>query len=223
MKGGETMEVNNITAADSNIQAPIKTLGKEDFLRLFTTQLRYQNPINPMDSTEFTSQLAQFSSLEQLFNIGSQLKDMLLYQNSIQNTLTANLIGKEIKYEGDSVYLKDTASISYTLTSPASKVKITIYDSTGKIVREIELNNQTEGLQSYQWDGRDSAGNKLPEGEYKLKVEALDSSGNAIEVSTLSSGIVTGMTFENNITYLIISDGTKIQLSQVKEIRNPTV
>lgn len=218
------MEVNNITpAANNNTQTPLKTLGKEDFLRLFTTQLRYQNPINPMDSTEFTSQLAQFSSLEQLFNIGSQLKDMLLYQNSLQNTLTVNLIGKEIQYEGDSVYLKNTASISYTLPSPASKIKITIYDSTGKTVREIELNNQAEGLQSYQWDGRDSAGNKLLDGEYKLKVEAFDSSGNPVEVSTHSSGIVTGMTFENNITYLIINDSTKIQLSQVKEIRNPTV
>lgn len=218
------MEVYNITqAAENNTQAPLKILGKEDFLRLFTTQLRYQNPINPMDSTEFTSQLAQFSSLEQLFNIGSQLKDLLLYQNSLQNTLTANLIGKEIKYEGDSLYLKDTANFNYTLKSPASKVKITIYDSTGKTVREIELNSQAEGLQSYQWDGRDSAGNRLPEGEYKLKVEAFDSSGNPVEASTLSSGIVTGMTFENNITYLIISDGTKIQLGQVKEIRNPTV
>jgi flagellar basal-body rod modification protein FlgD len=215
------MEITSAAAASNNPTA-VKTLGKEDFLRLFTTQLRYQNPINPMDSTEFTSQLAQFSSLEQLFNIGSQLKDLLLYQNSLQNTLTANLIGKEIKYEGDSVYLKDTATINYTLTSPASKVKITITDSGGKTVKEIELNNQAEGAQSYQWDGRDSSGNKMPEGEYKIKVEAFDSSGNPVQTSTLSSGIVTGMTFENNLTYLIINDSTKIQLSQVREIKNAT-
>jgi flagellar basal-body rod modification protein FlgD len=215
------MEITSAAAASNNPTA-VKTLGKEDFLRLFTTQLRYQNPINPMDSTEFTSQLAQFSSLEQLFNIGSQLKDLLLYQNSLQNTLTANLIGKEIKYEGDSVYLKDTATINYKLTSPASKVKITITDSGGKTVKEIELNNQAEGAQSYQWDGRDSSGNKMPEGEYKIKVEAFDSSGNLVETSTLSSGIVTGMTFENNLTYLIINDSTKIQLSQVREIKNAT-
>lgn len=217
------MELGNVTTTgNNNTQAPLKTLGKEDFLRLFTTQLRYQNPINPMDSTEFTSQLAQFSSLEQLFNIGSQLKDLLLYQNSLQNTLTTNLIGKEIKYEGDSIYLKDSATISYSLTSPASKVKITIYDSTGNAVREIELNNQSDGPKSYQWDGMDSTGNKLPEGEYRIKVEAFDPNGNPVEVSTLSSGMVTGMTFENNVTYLIIDDSTKIQLSQVREIRNST-
>lgn len=215
------MELGNITSGNNNTQAPLKTLGKEDFLRLFTTQLKYQNPINPMDSTEFTSQLAQFSSLEQLFNIGSQLKDLLLYQNSLQNTLTTNLIGKEIKYEGDSVYLKDSAMISYSLTSPALNVKITIYDSTGNAVKEIELNNQSDGPQYYQWDGMDSTGNKLPEGEYRIKIEAFDSNGNPMDVSTLSSGMVTGMTFENNVTYLIMDNGTKIQLSQVREIRNP--
>jgi len=89
-------------------------------------------------------------------------------------------------------------------------------------VKEIELNNQAEGAQSYQWDGRDSSGNKMPEGEYKIKVEAFDSSGNPVQTSTLSSGIVTGMTFENNLTYLIINDSTKIQLSQVREIKNAT-
>lgn len=217
------MEVSSITkTGNNNTQAPLKTLGKEDFLRLFTTQLRYQNPINPMDSTEFTSQLAQFSSLEQLFNIGSQLKDLLLYQNSLQNTLTANLIGKEIRYEGNSIYLRKSANINYSLTSPASKVKITIYDSNGKIVKEIELDNQPDGSQSYQWDGRDSTGNKLPEGEYKVRIEAFDTEGKALEVSTQSLGVVTGITFEDNLTYLIIDDNTKIQLSQVRAIRNQT-
>lgn len=217
------MEVSSITkTGNNNTQAPLKTLGKEDFLRLFTTQLRYQNPINPMDSTEFTSQLAQFSSLEQLFNIGSQLKDLLLYQNSLQNTLTANLIGKEIRYEGNSIYLRESANINYSLTSPASKVKITIYDSNGKIVKEIELDNQPDGSQSYQWDGRDSTGNKLPEGEYKVRIEAFDTEGKALEVSTQSLGVVTGITFEDNLTYLIIDNNTKIQLSQVRAIRNQT-
>lgn len=217
------MEVSSITkTGNNNTQDPLKTLGKEDFLRLFTTQLRYQNPINPMDSTEFTSQLAQFSSLEQLFNIGSQLKDLLLYHNSLQNTLTANLIGKEIRYEGNSIYLRESANINYSLTSPASKVKITIYDSNGKIVKEIELDNQPDGSQSYQWDGRDSTGNKLPEGEYKVRIEAFDTEGKALEVSTQSLGVVTGITFEDNLTYLIIDNNTKIQLSQVRAIRNQT-
>ncbi len=78
------------TAAD-------RSMGKDDFLRLFTAQLKAQNPLNPMDSAEFTAQLAQFSQLEQLANMNTQLTNMLLFQSSAQNMLTADLIGKQVK------------------------------------------------------------------------------------------------------------------------------
>ena len=73
-----------------------KELGKDDFLQLFTQQLKAQDPLKPMDSTEFTAQMAQFSSLEQLTNINSQLKDLLLFQGSLQNTMTVDMIGKHV-------------------------------------------------------------------------------------------------------------------------------
>src|SRR5512135_3668480 len=90
-----------------------KTLGKDDFLKLFVTQMRYQDPLNPMDSAAFTAQLAQFSSLEQLTNISGQMKDLLAYQNSLGNTLTTNFIGRNVTFSGNSTYLKDNAQISY--------------------------------------------------------------------------------------------------------------
>jgi flagellar basal-body rod modification protein FlgD len=74
-----------------------KSLGKDDFLRLFVTQLRAQNPLNPMDATGFTAQLAQFSSLEQLTNLSSQMGQLVQFQGSLQNTLTAGLIGKRVE------------------------------------------------------------------------------------------------------------------------------
>jgi flagellar basal-body rod modification protein FlgD len=69
-----------------------------DFLKLFVTQMKYQNPLNPMDSTQFTAQLAQFSSLEQLTNISGQLKDLTVYQNSLNNTLTTSFIGRKVTF-----------------------------------------------------------------------------------------------------------------------------
>lgn len=83
---------------------PKKELGKDDFLQLFTTQLRAQDPLKPMDSTEFTAQMAQFSSLEQLTNINTQLKDMLLFQSSLQNTLTTGMIGRQVRLDNDEVH-----------------------------------------------------------------------------------------------------------------------
>lgn len=84
------------TGSAAGAAAPKKELGKDEFLKLFTTQLQAQNPLKPMDSSEFTAQLAQFSSLEQLYNINSQLNGMLMTQQSLQNTLAADLIGKGV-------------------------------------------------------------------------------------------------------------------------------
>ena len=195
-----------------------KTLGKDDFLRLFTTQLRFQDPFNPMDSTEFTAQLAQFSALEQLTNISEQMSDLVLFQNSLQNTLTTSLIGRKVKVDGSDTYLKDEAEINYTLSGNASEVKISISDSSGKIVREVNLEAQTAGNKNYVWDGKDSNGITLPEGRYNIKVEAYSADGNPVAVTTAVWGTVTGVTFENNVTYLIIDGTTKIQLSDIKEI-----
>jgi len=75
-------------------------LGKEDFLKLFTAQLKAQNPLNPLDGADFTAQLAQFSSLEQLTNLNSGMKNMVMFQGSLQNTLSVSLIGKQVKMDG---------------------------------------------------------------------------------------------------------------------------
>jgi len=213
-----------ITAVDSSYNtaqraSPEKTLGKDDFLKLFVTQLRAQNPLNPMNNTEFTAQLAQFSSLEQLNNISMQLHDLLLYQNSLQNTLSNTLIGRKVKISGNEVYLKDNAEISYALQEDVSKVKISVYSSSGELVKEVNLGQQTSGEKNYVWDGTDNSGNHLPEGHYQIKVEALNDSGTPVNVSTMVYGTVTGITFDNNITYLIVNNTLKIQLNEIKEIQ----
>lgn len=199
--------------------SPDRTLGKDDFLKLFTMQLRYQDPLNPLNNSEFTSQLAQFSSLEQLDNINTQLKDLLLYQNSLQNTLTSDLIGRKVRISGNEVYLKGNAEIGYTLPKDVSKVQISVYNSSGDLVKAVEMGQQTSGEQSYVWDGTDGNGNPLPEGQYTFHVEALDASGNPVDVSTTVYGTVTGITFDNNTTYLIVDERLRIQLSDIKEIK----
>jgi flagellar basal-body rod modification protein FlgD len=172
-----------------------------------------------MDNAEFTSQLAQLSSLEKLNNIDVQLRDLLIYQNSLQNTLATNLIGKEVEALGDEVYLKDQVEISYNLSQDASRVKISIYDSSGKLVREVELSGRPSGNNTYAWDGKDSAGNQLPEGRYVFTVNAFDAEGQPIEVTTTIKGIITGITFDNNVTYLIIDNNIRIQLGDIKTIK----
>ncbi len=213
----ETLEIGqNIT--NQSTMAAKKTPGKDEFLKLLTMQLRYQNPLNPMNNTEFTSQLAQLSSLEALNNMVLQMNDMLLYQNSIQNTLTVNLIGKNVKFSGNQINLKDKGEINYNLTANASNVTISIFDSSGKLIRKIEAGQQNAGSNNYTWDGKDSSGNKMPEGSYTFKINALDANGKPIDAATTSRGLVTGITFENNTTYLIVDGKIKLKLNEILEI-----
>jgi flagellar basal-body rod modification protein FlgD len=193
-------------------------MGRDEFLKLFTTQLRAQNPLNPMNSTEFTAQLAQFSSLEQLTNINEGLKKLTLYQGSLQNTLATGMIGKGVKALGDEVSLKGTGEVSYSLGQDAAAVTVSIYDSSGRLVRKISNAAQKAGTNTVTWDGRDTAGVTQPDGKYKVKVEAADGSGAPVQAATLRSGTVTGVTFSDNTAYLVIDGTTRIQLGEVKEI-----
>jgi flagellar basal-body rod modification protein FlgD len=208
----------NSTNGSAQTSTATKTVDKNDFLKLFVTQLQYQNPLSPMDSTGFTSQLAQFSSLEQLTNINAAMSNLTAYQNSMQNTLAAGLIGKTIKVSGNQVSLAGTAALNYSLTGAAAQTKISIYDSTGKCVRQADLGNRNAGAATYTWDGKDSLGNTLPDGAYTFSVDALDTSGAKVCATTLTYGVVTGIVFENNATYLMVDGKLKVRPGDIQEI-----
>lgn len=193
-------------------------LGKQDFLNLLLKQLSYQDPMNPMDSTQFTTQLSQFSSLEELTNINSTLSDVLAFQQSMQNASVANLIGKTVKVDGNSTQLSDKAEMNYELSADASAVDISIYDGSGKLVRTANIGARPAGSQSYTWDGKDSFGNTLPQGSYSFDIGARDISGNPVPSRSIASGTVTEVLFERGLTYIKLNGGAKINLSEIKSI-----
>lgn len=198
-----------------------KSLGKDEFLKLLVTQLKNQNPLNPMDSSAFVAQLAQFSSLEQLTNTNSKLDSLLTYQNSLQNTLLSNLIGKKVTFSGSSVNLSgSTAAINYNLSGDAKDVKISISDSSGKVVRELDLGTLTSGDKTYSWDGKDANGNTLSDGQYTIAMTATDASGNSVDVTTKAQGTVTGITYDGTNTYLVVDGTTKIKVGDLKAIND---
>lgn len=205
--------VNNITKSAGG-----QTLGKEDFMNLLLKQLSYQDPLNPMDSTEFTSQLTQFTSLEELNNINSTLSDVLAFQQSMQNATVTNMIGKNVRAPGNTTYLKEKADISYELSGESSSVKISIFDGSGKVVWSKDVGYQAAGSQVYIWDGMDNEGNQMPEGRYTVEIEAEDGSGNPVQALTSASGTVTGVFFRDNTTYLVLEDGRNIHLGEIQSI-----
>lgn len=200
-------------------------LGKDDFLRLLVTQLQNQDPLNPLQGTEFVSQLAQFSSLEQLTNINGALEQNLqasqAMTQSIGNSLAATLVGKEVRASANGLQYDGTSTVSlgYTLPADVSSVDVKIYNQAGALVRTIDGLGGNAGDNSFTWDGKNDVGQSLGAGAYTFTVEAKDEAGNAVTASPYMVGKVSSIRFRSDGTYFVI-DGTEIPISDVLEITN---
>ncbi len=217
------MSVYPVDASNSNTSKVTSSkdsaLGKDDFLNLLVAQLQNQDPLSPLDSTAFTSQLAEFSSLEQLSNVNENLEYLQMYQSSINNAQAVSFIGKNIDALGSSIQLEsgENEDIHFELEQDSSSVVINIYDEAGSLVKYIENGPLGEGKQSVEWDGTDNSGNTLPEGIYKFEVMAVNANGDKVQTATYISDRVTGVTFENGVTYLL-AGGMKIPIGDVIEV-----
>lgn len=184
----------------------VKTLGKEDFTRLLITQIQNQDPLQPMSNTEFVAQLAQFSSLEQLSLANSSLEQLQLYQHSINRVQAALLLGKEIKAEGNTVFLTGDSpvSLNYRLQGDALMTRLYIYDGQFELVKMIQVDARPAGEHSVTWDGRDSNGVKRSPGTYSFMVESVDAQGNHISADTFTTGKVTGLSYQGGMVNLLL-------------------
>ena len=198
-------------------------LGMDQFLNLFIAQLKNQDPLNPMDSTEFTSQLAQYSSVEQLYGLNSKLTDI---ENTLgsQNQQSDNLgyIGKTVKAD-DNTMTVDNGTVqtgSYSLDA-SGNVTIDVYDSQGQHVRTLYQGSEDNGEHAVNWDGRDDSGNMVADGTYTFEITAQDGIGLTVPSNTYISGEVTGITYKNGQPYLMI--GNKLlDSSKVIEVTQTT-
>lgn len=205
------------TPQDSNAMA------QSDFLQLLITQLRYQDPMEPQDSQEFASQLAQFSSLEQLQNISGTLQegvtaDLVLTQ-TINNTMAATLIGKDIKAFGNNIFLEpgSDTQINFQSSAFADTAEITIRDQAGQIVQVINMQSVSKGDHSIMWDGLNDDGESMPQGEYNFSVEASIASGDVIATIPMMIGIIESVRYSNAGAIFVVN-GEEIPFSSVLEL-----
>jgi flagellar basal-body rod modification protein FlgD len=190
--------------AQTTTTASKDVMGKDDFLRLLVAQLQSQDPMNPMDSTAFTAQLAQFSSLEQLQNINTSLGTIGTSQSVLTNSQAVSFIGKTVTAIGDTIDVQSgqSQSLQFSLDGNAAGSYLRIYDQQGNFIRQIETGTLPTGQNSVSWDGRDYLGGQAPDGTYTFEVEALDELGNSVPVTQFMTGQVTGVHFQNGLAYL---------------------
>lgn len=193
--------------------------GRDDFLKMFLAQMQHQDPLNPMDSSEFSAQLAQFSSLEQLFNVNENLEDMQssISQSSLYQAL--DFIGKEIMAKGDLLSLEqDKTSTGSYILGGAADCTLYIYDTDGNFVREMSLGAQDAGQHTFEWDGRDASGNMMEPGVYGFEITALSGDGESLDVETLINGMVTRVNMEGSSPLLYVGE-IPLTISQIMDIK----
>jgi flagellar basal-body rod modification protein FlgD len=199
--------------------AQSKQLGKEDFLKLLVAQLSTQDPLNPVEGQEFTAQLAQFSSLEQMSNVNKNLEEIQKFNVSMVNSSALDLIGKKVNAPGNTFdhNAGETSALSFNLGGEAASVAIDVFDSTGLKVDSIKLTQQSAGLQTAVWDGTDKSGKLLPKGNYSFAVAAEDSVGNVVPTELFSSGLVKDVILENDKAYAVVN-GQKLETKDITKI-----
>lgn len=180
------------------------------FLNLLVTQLKNQDPLDPMDSTEFTSQLVQFASVEQQIQGNANLEKILSAQQNTNMGAMVSYIGNDAEAEGSSMPLQDASgAFSYTLDSNAQKATLTIRDSTGAVVYFSDADT-TQGKHTFEWDGKTNTGIQQKDGIYTVNVSATNGQGEQMSVMHTVTGNVTGIRMEDGETYIGMDAGGKV-------------
>jgi len=215
------MDVNALTALSDLGQASKAKntiAGSFDtFLSLLTTQLKNQNPLEPLNTNEFTAQLVQFAGVEQGIQTNQNLENLLSLTTASTLTGAVGFIGKAIIAEGVTAEFDGAqAAWSYSVPKDSPDAEITIFDSAGKVVFN-EKTTLEAGNQTLTWTGRTADGTQAPAGTYRVAITAKDVDGHAMTVNTTVTGIVDGVDMTESEPYLTVN-GNKVKFSAVKSV-----
>ncbi|MFA6412164.1 MAG: flagellar hook capping FlgD N-terminal domain-containing protein [Syntrophales bacterium] len=207
--------IEQYSSSNATKTSKTQSMGKEDFLKMLVAQLKNQDPLNPMSGTDFATQLAQFSSLEQLTNLNNGITNLGLYQSSQANLQAVNLIGKEVTAGKGNGFIAEGSPVNlyYDLSEDAKEVKINIYDEAGVLADTVSAYDQAEGVNNLTWNnGQGKSGN------FTFKVFAFDTTGATLPVDTLVSGKVTAVSFKDKSIYVNVA-GQELPFSEVREVK----
>ncbi len=194
-------------------------LGKDAFLELLVTQLEHQDPLKPMEDTQFISQLAQFSSLEQMTTISGGI-NKLVEQGSQDMLSGVSYIGKGIVSAGKTIQKSgdQATSLYYTTDDDAVRMTINIFDKDGNLIDSREAGAKQAGTYAFNWDGKAFNGQTQPDGTYTITFAAETKDGRPVLTHTEVAGIVTSVESLNGQTMLNLSDGRSVNILDVREV-----
>lgn len=193
--------------------------GQDRFLTLLVTQMRNQDPLNPLDNAQVTSQLAQINTVKGIENMNSTLTDLGTRFDSLQVLQAASLVGREVLMSGTQLAVEETgARGAFELAGAADSVEVNVLDSAGKVVRHTTLTNQTAGMHDYKWDGvLDAGGKAAVGGTYTLQVTATQGTA-SVAASTFTATRVNSLTRGADGFALSLANGATAGMADIRRI-----
>ncbi|AOB31038.1 flagellar basal body rod modification protein [Bordetella sp. H567] len=227
-----TSTVNNNTptgaaagAASSGSASSAQSL-QDQFLTLLVAQMNNQDPLNPMDNYQLTSQLAQISTVQGVQDLKSVMQTISSQVDLGQSMDAVSMIGKHVLFPGNSLKVDTDAATGTRVMTPvgvdvqadAHDVVVKISDSTGRVVRTMDLGAQDAGIVAPNWDGKDDSGNTMPDGKYTFTVAATDQNGNAVAADALTYGQVGGVSYSTQGVRLDLGLAGQVSMLDVRKV-----
>ncbi|GHD76206.1 flagellar hook assembly protein FlgD [Vogesella fluminis] len=217
--------VNSSTGIDYesyNVTKNKATSNAEDiqnrFLKLLTTQLKTQDPSNPMDNAQMTSQMAQISTVSGLESVNQSIKALSDNQSASQSLLATLMIGRHALIPGNEISLSSGAAKAVVdFPQSASNAVVTIKNAAGVVVSEIKLGAQTAGQLTVGWDGKNAAGVQQPDGQYSISVQAVNGSV-AVDAKILNPVKISSVAIDKGVSSLVLENGKRMSMSDVTQL-----
>jgi flagellar basal-body rod modification protein FlgD len=206
------------SAAAANALANTQIAGNfQSFLQLLTTQLQNQNPLSPLDTNQFTQQLVEFAGVQQQINTNDSLATLVSLQQTTQSTQALSFVGKTAVVNGSTAPLTNSVATWQLSVPTASTVNITIASSNGQAVFSGTYNAAAGNNQPFTWNGLDSNGNQLPDGNYTMTATAKDSLNNSVAITTQVEGVVSSVDLTQSPPLLSIG-GQTFTVNQIQSV-----
>ena len=191
---------------------------QDRFLKLLVTQMQNQDPLNPLDNAQVTSQLAQLSTVTGIDKLNSTLESLISSSTANNSLQAANLIGRGVLAEGNTISLaEDKGIMGVEFSGPVDAAQVIIKDAAGNVVHTVDLGAQEAGAIPLLWDGTTSTGEKAADGNYKFEVKAT-LAGSAVATTPLQFGIVTAVTTNSDGAKLSIPGLGSLSTSSIRQV-----
>ena len=214
----DVSSVSSLSSAGTTTATSTAKETEDRFLALLVAQMKNQDPLNPLDNAEVTSQMAQLSTVQGIEDMNATLDALAASMGVNQMAQAANLIGSAVLVPGDSISPAELENVmGFELSRPADKVTVDIFDAAGGAVRSLDLGPREDGVNLLAWDGLTGSGEAAPDGAYTFKINATQG-GEQVDSTALHLGLVNSVSQNSQGVQLNLADNENVTYADIRQI-----